>query len=124
MIHQFIGDLGHLFVIIAFVSALVTAWSYYSAAQNKNQLTSKKWSENGRVAFFIHAASVFGIVTTLFLIIYNHYFEYHYAWSHSSRQLPPYYMVSAFWEGQEGSFLLWIFWQAVLGLILIFTNKK
>ena len=124
MIHQFIGDLGHLFVIIAFVSSLITAWSYFSAAQNKNELASKKWAENGRVSFFVHAASVFGIVITLFLIIYNHYFEYHYAWSHSSRQLPPYYMVSAFWEGQEGSFLLWIFWQAVLGLILIFTNKK
>jgi cytochrome c-type biogenesis protein CcmF len=28
------------------------------------------------------------------------------------------------WEGQEGSFLLWIFWQMVLGLIVLFTAKK
>lgn len=124
MIHQFIGDLGHLFVIVAFIASLVAAWSYFSAAQSKNELASKGWAENGRVAFTIHAISVLGVVTVLFLIIYNHYFEYHYAWSHSSRQLPPYYMVSAFWEGQEGSFLLWIFWHAVLGIILIATNKK
>ena len=28
-------------------------------------------------------------------------------------------MISCFWEGQEGSFLLWMFWNAVLGLILV-----
>jgi cytochrome c-type biogenesis protein CcmF len=27
-------------------------------------------------------------------------------------------MISCFWEGQEGSFLLWMFWQSVLGLIM------
>jgi len=34
------------------------------------------------------------------------------------------YIFSAFWEGQEGSFLLWSFWHCVLGLILINTSKK
>lgn len=28
------------------------------------------------------------------------------------------YILSCFWEGQEGSFLLWTFWNVVLGLIL------
>jgi cytochrome c-type biogenesis protein CcmF len=59
----------------------------------------------------------------LYYIISNHYFEYHYAWSHSSRSLPSHYIISCFWEGQEGSFLLWIFWNALLGIILIHTNK-
>ena len=27
-------------------------------------------------------------------------------------------MISCFWEGQEGSFLLWLFWNALIGLIL------
>ncbi|RYZ97753.1 MAG: cytochrome C biogenesis protein, partial [Sphingobacteriaceae bacterium] len=55
----------------------------------------------------------------LFHIIYQHYFEYHYAWSYTSRSLPVYYIISGFWNGQEGGFLLWTFWQAVLGNILI-----
>jgi cytochrome c-type biogenesis protein CcmF len=33
-------------------------------------------------------------------------------------------MISSFWEGQEGAFILWIFWNVVLGLILIHTNKS
>jgi cytochrome c-type biogenesis protein CcmF len=32
-------------------------------------------------------------------------------------------MISCFWEGQEGSFLLWLFWNAVLGLLLMYTNR-
>jgi cytochrome c-type biogenesis protein CcmF len=32
-------------------------------------------------------------------------------------------MLSCFWEGQEGSFLLWMFWQAIIGIALIKTQK-
>ena len=78
----------------------------------------------GRWSYYIHAFAVLAVVYSLFHIIYNHYFEYHYAWSHSSRNLPVHFMISCFWEGQEGSFLLWIFWQAIIGIILIVVNKK
>ena len=57
------------------------------------------------------------VVGCLFNIIYAHRYEYYYAWSHSSNHLPVHYMISCFWEGQEGSFLLWIFWHVVLGLL-------
>ena len=33
------------------------------------------------------------------------------------------YIMSCFWEGQEGSFLLWLFWQSILGLILMRSAK-
>lgn len=123
MIHEFIGGLGHLFVIVAFISALYSAFCYFKASQAKELSNEKSWKINGRIAFYLHAVAVVGIVFSLFYIIYNHYFEYHYAWSHSSRRLPTHYMISCFWEGQEGSFLLWLFWHALLGVIVILTNK-
>ncbi|MEM6298810.1 MAG: cytochrome c biogenesis protein CcsA, partial [Bacteroidota bacterium] len=52
------------------------------------------------------------------------YYEYHYAWSHSSNNLPTHFMVSCFWEGQEGSFLLWMFWHVILGTIFIFRKDR
>lgn len=122
MVHTFIGDLGHLFVIIAFVSALVATYAYFKAS-NTDDLTKEGWIKYARTLFYIHGIAVFGIIFSLFYIIYNHYFEYHYAWSHSSRDLPVHYMISCFWEGQEGSFLLWIFWHVILGAVLIRTNK-
>jgi len=87
-------------------------------------LEKQQWALNGRILFYLHSFFVVGIVVILFLIIYNNYFEYHYAYAHASIFLPVQYMISCFWEGQEGSFLLWIFWNCVLGIILIKTNKK
>jgi cytochrome c-type biogenesis protein CcmF len=121
--HFFIGNLGHLFVIASFVSALFTFFIYVKAAGTKDLTIQNHWLQNGRAGFFFHTFSVLGIIFSLFSIIYNHYFEYHYAYSHSSLHLPGQYMISCFWEGQEGSFLLWMFWQAVLGVVLIRTQK-
>lgn len=124
-----IGDYGHLFVITSFISALIATIAYFKASQANplyKQTNSKEfisWNRFARIAFFIHAFSVVGIVVSLFGLIYGHHYEYHYAWSHSSNSLPWYYMISCFWEGQEGSFLLWIFWHVVLGLVLIKVNK-
>lgn len=123
MVHYFIGNLGHLFVIVSFVAAVLTAFSYFKATTSTDLTLKNQWLINGRTGFYIHAASVLGVCVTLFAIISNHYFEYHYAYSHSDKKLPSYYLISTFWNGQEGSFLLWMFWHAVIGIVLIFVNK-
>ena len=158
MTHTTVGQLGHFFVILSFVTALVATVAYFlsalgrgNAAQtqsveepqlayageagfggkkakrkapqpttNDQRPTQKDdWRTLARWAFYIHGAAVVGVAASLFYIIFNHYFEYHYAWSHSSRALPVQYMIACFWESQEGSFLLWLFWNAVLGAVLI-----
>lgn len=123
MIDTLIGNVGHLFVIVSFVSALLAAFGYYKYTVG-NPVEQLSWKRFSRSSFYVHSFSVMGIVATLFAIIYLHKFEYHYAWSHSSLVLPAYYMISSFWEGQEGSFLLWMFWHVVIGLFLMHTNKQ
>src|SRR6185295_10506688 len=124
MLHYFIGNFGHFIVITSFVTALVSSYSYWRATRTEDIDAREGWIQNGRIGFFLHSAAVLGIIVSLFTIIYNHYFEYHYAYSHSSLHLPGQYMISCFWEGQEGSFLLWMFWQAVIGIVLIFTQRS
>jgi cytochrome c-type biogenesis protein CcmF len=124
MIHTTIGDIGHLFVIISFVAALISIFNFYKAEKSPLPELQKGWLKNGQITFLLHGLAVFGIVITLFTIISNHYYEYFYAWSHSSRALPVEYIISSFWEGQEGSFLLWLFWNVLLGFIILLTNKK
>lgn len=121
--HYFIGNLGHLLVITAFVTSLLSAFAYWKATTLKEIEGKNSWLINARFAFGAHVLGVFGVVAVLFTIIYQHYFEYHYAYSHSSLHLPGQYMLSCYWEGQEGSFLLWMFWHAIIGLILIKTQK-
>jgi cytochrome c-type biogenesis protein CcmF len=38
--------------------------------------------------------------------------------------LPFKYLLSCFWEGQEGSFLLWLIWHGLLGCIVAVNAKK
>jgi cytochrome c-type biogenesis protein CcmF len=121
MLRSVIGQIGHLLVIISFISALISAIGYYFSVTEKNLEGS--WKRFARTSFYVHAFSVIASVIVLFIIIYNHYYEYHYAWNHSSNNLPTQYMISCFWEGQEGSFLLWIFWHSILGIIFINVNK-
>lgn len=120
------GQLGHFFVILSFVGALFSAFSYWRAAgtENIDPKGSGSWLLMGRNGFVIHSAAVMGVFFTLFYIITNHLFEYHYAWKHSDLSLSPKYLLSCFWEGQEGSFLLWSFWHCVLGLVVMMTSKQ
>jgi cytochrome c-type biogenesis protein CcmF len=119
------GQLGHFFVIIAFVAALFSAYSYFRSARTETLATddSRVWLILGRNGFIIHAAAIIGIFLSLYYIIANHLFEYHYAWEHSSKALPPKYLLSCFWEGQQGSFMLWAFWHGILGLVAMKTSK-
>ena len=97
------------------VAALVSVVSYYF--YSKEQLTSD-WKKIANYSFTIHSISVIGIAATLFFMLFNHFYEYSYVWQHSNNEMPLEYIMSCFWEGQEGSFLLWSFWNVVLGNIL------
>ncbi|HLF34196.1 MAG TPA: cytochrome c biogenesis protein CcsA [Cyclobacteriaceae bacterium] len=121
--HLFTGNLGHLFVIVSFVSSLFAFFSYTKSIGSVDDIKSGKWKNNGRFFFILHGIATAGVVSVLFYIIGNNYFEYHYAWSHSSKYLPVYYKIAAFWEGQEGSFLLWALWHVIIGLVLIRYSK-
>ncbi|QJD97994.1 cytochrome c biogenesis protein CcsA [Mucilaginibacter robiniae] len=121
--HLLPGHLGQFFIVLSFGSALLATISYYFATTQTNKL-DLSWFRLARLSFYINTVSVVAIGCCLFYIIYNNLFEYHYAWAHSSRTLPVYYIISSYWEGQEGSFWLWTFWQAMLGNILMWKAKS
>ncbi len=116
------GIAGNIFVAVAFVSALLAAAGYYFT--NKSPETDQKWLQFSRTSFIIHAGSVLSIIFLIFYLIWNHRFEYYYVWQHSSTDLPFKYIFSCFWEGQEGSFLLWSFWHLVLSVFVIRFSGK
>lgn len=120
--HLWIGRIGNLFVILSFAFALLASISYFLGSKQNGEAES--WKRWGRLAFRVHSVSVAGIVTTLFIMLYNHYYEYEYVWHHSNKEMPLRYILSCFWEGQEGSFLLWTFWHVVLGLVLQRSAKN
>lgn len=123
--HLWPGQLGHFFVLLSFVTALLSAFSYFRATREEQMPTGNTgWMRIGRASFMGHFVSIVGIFYVLYYIITNHLFEYHYAWEHSSYDMPREYLFSCFWEGQQGSFMLWAFWHSLLGLIVMRTSKS
>jgi len=131
--HLLPGQLGHFFIVLSIISSLVATFAYFMAARNSgnpDKLIATGWNDTAswkklaRAAFITEVISVLSIFALLFYIIHNHLFEYHYAWKHSSRTLEFKYLLACFWEGQEGSFLLWSIWHCLLGLVVMFTAKK
>jgi cytochrome c-type biogenesis protein CcmF len=122
--HLLPGQTGQFLAILSLISSLLATVSFYKATTAKEASLADSWKRIARWAFMAEIISVVGIFVTLYLIISNHRFEYMYAWKHSNLALPMQYILSCFWEGQEGAFLLWSFWHCVLGGIIMWREKQ
>ncbi len=114
------GQIGHFCLTFGFVAVLFAVFAFYKHT-NTDDIS---WQRFGKVAFVLHGISVFTLVGTIFYTMVNRLYEYQYAFDHVSNDLPMRYAFSAFWEGQEGSFLLWMMWHIVLASIIIFGKKS
>lgn len=122
--HLLPGQIGQIAIIASFVASLLAAASFFIAMRRSEEVDFKSWRYLGRTAFTVHGIGVFTIIGLIFYIMVNQYYEYYYVFNHVNEDLPFQYIFSAFWEGQEGSFLLWMFWHVVLGFVLIFTARQ
>jgi cytochrome c-type biogenesis protein CcmF len=122
--HLLPGQVGHFFVLLAFVASIVSAISYFTASKIQVENEKQSWIRFARGAFFAEVFSLLAVFFCIFYICSHHYYEYLYAYKHASKELEPKYLLACIWEGQEGSFLLWALWHCGLGTVLIFTAKK
>jgi len=118
--HAALGVLGELLIIVSFGAALFSAIAYLLSYIRKEDA----FRQMGRIGFWLHSIALVGAAATLFYLLFNRYFEFDYVWKHANSDMPLRYIFSCFWEGQEGSFLLWSFWHVVLGNILLRTARK
>jgi len=118
------GQIGYFLTILSLVAALLATFAFAKAFFSKELSLQAQWNQLAKIAFYIEAICVFSCFIVLFYIISNHLFEYKYAYMHSDKNLPYQYLLSCFWEGQEGSFLLWSFWHCVLGCLVLARLKR
>ena len=120
-----LSNLGYFLVFFSFVTALFSTISYYLSFRNRGDLAlTSLWKKSGRTSFRLHSLGILSVITLLYFLIYGHYYEFNYVWKYSNDSMPLRYLVSCFWGGQEGSFLLWMFWNVVIGNLLIRGAKK
>jgi len=122
--HLLPGQIGHFFVLLAFIASIISTIAYFTAARKTDLIEKRSWLNFARLAFITQLISAVIIFITIFYICANHYFEYMYAYKHASKELEPKYLLACIWEGQEGSFLLWTIWHSVLGIFIMFRSKE
>ena len=122
--HLLPGQVGHFFVLLAFVASIVSSLSYFKASKITLENEKRSWILFARGAFFIQFFSLVSVFFCIYYVCSHHYFEYLYAYKHASKELEAKYLLACIWEGQEGSFLLWSMWHCVLGSVIVLTAKK
>ncbi len=114
--HFLAGQLGNISINLSFLGALGAMILYLFAASSSRFEHLKKIARSFYLAHFLFLVVGIGF---LYYLIYSHAFEYQYVYEYSSRSLPFHFLMSCFWAGQEGSFMIWAFWQALLGAIFL-----
>ena len=120
--HLLPGSIGRFLIYLSIFAGLAGIYYYMQVV--------KKGSENrntrkiARLAYIVQTSSIVGVCLVLFYLIINHYFEYAYVYKHSSTLMPSKYIISSFWAGQEGSFLLWAFFIGLYGIGAMLTARK
>ncbi|MCI0404757.1 MAG: cytochrome c biogenesis protein CcsA [candidate division Zixibacteria bacterium] len=104
---------GNLFLGAALTFCALSIASYlYAWGPAKGTLV---W---GRRFYWASALFSVGTLVYLFYLFVTKHYEITYVAEYSSSDLPFHYLFASVWAGQQGSFLLWLGWSAVLGLFM------
>lgn len=122
--HLWLGNIGKFLLLLSFFMALFSGIVYSLSTRLKQTDDISRFKKAGKLSFLFHAGTLIVACIVLGYLIFNHYFEYAYVWKYSSVQMPLRYTIACFWAGQEGSFMVWGFWQSVLGLIVLFAVRN
>ena len=111
--------LGNLSLSLALVFALLSAIIFLRSARgNERSLNLGRKTYYAFMLFTVLASSY------LMYLFFAHRFVVEYVYSYSSSAEPFFYLLSGFWAGQEGSFLLWVFIGSLLGVFLMSEKGK
>ena len=103
----------------ALFAGLASALAYFAVDRGRRELLPL-----ARTTYTAFATCVVVASAILMTLLLQHRFDVAYVNSYSSLDLPLHFLISTFWAGQEGSFLLWCFWGSVIGLFVWRSAKE
>jgi cytochrome c-type biogenesis protein CcmF len=112
---------GQFTMWFGLIAICISSVCYMVLSSKKDNVTVRN---TARFSFIGFAALITIASMLLMHSILNHEFIYSYVTAYSSRDLPLLYLISSFWAGQEGSFLLWVLLGAWLGILLMYKAKN
>ncbi len=116
---------GKFVTIVGFTAALCATYAFFRAAQSdEQQQLYDEWLSLARKSFFVMVGAIVVNGLHLLYLILTHQFKYNYVKHYSSTDLNIFYLISTFYAGQEGSFMLWMFYGCLFGFFLMKTAKE
>ncbi len=103
----------------ALVSGLACVVTYFAVDRGRRDLLPL-----ARAMYAAYATCVIVSSAILMTLLLQHRFDVAYVNSYSSTELPFHFLLSTFWAGQEGSFLLWCFWGSIIGFFVWRSAKE
>lgn len=111
---------GNILVVAALLAGLYSTFKFFKAYFGEyNNIIHARYA--------YHAMTVLVIIASTYLLylILTHQYQYKYVFEYSSGDLSFGLLLSTFFAGQEGSFLLWLLFTVVIGLFLQnYTSKR
>ncbi len=104
---------GSILLWAAFVFGIFSTVAYGLS------LKDDRWRHTARQTYLIMTVAAVIASGLLMYLFLTHDYRLFYVTAYSDNSLPWQYLISSFWAGQEGSFLLWVFFAALLGLPLM-----
>ncbi|HSD64126.1 MAG TPA: cytochrome c biogenesis protein CcsA, partial [Ignavibacteriaceae bacterium] len=106
--------IGNLLITASIISGIFTIIMYYYSF--KGYSNTLKLARKG---FYAMSAGIIAASGFLLYLILTHQYQYDYVFEYSSSNLTTGLLLSTFFAGQEGSFLLWLLFAVIAGLFLI-----
>jgi cytochrome c-type biogenesis protein CcmF len=104
---------GAITIWCAVFFALASLWGYSLVLRGDRSALGF-----ARRGYLFFALSVVLCAVVLLICLARRDFRIEYVHQYSGVDLPFHFQLAAFWAGQKGSFLIWLFWGALLGLPL------
>lgn len=111
---------GIFAISIAFVAASVSAAAFWLFYRDEDE----RFLSLAHRSFAVMGAAIVFSVVLLYYHIFTNNFQLNYVYSYTSLQLSTYYLISTFWAGQEGTFLLWLLLGTFFGMVLMKTTTR
>ncbi len=110
--------IGTILIWIALIAGLSSFFFYFLSIKRGNYISI------ARGMFIVSISSIYSTALVFLYIILAHRFEFAYVSDYTSRSLSTPLLISTFWAGQEGSFLLWALFISFIGIALLAYISK
>lgn len=112
--------IGNILLTLGLAASLFSIIMYYFSFKGYTNTTFY-----ARIGYHLMSLSIIGASAFLLYAILGHHYEYKYVFNYSNGDLSTGLLMSTFWAGQEGSFMIWLFFSVIVGLILLeYTSKR